>query len=134
MRKEAAEMQEYAEKLEQNEKKLRQVLNDHSLIEQDQIVELRRQLNMEKKRALEHSEIMSQMKENLEKENYKQQTVIIEKEKEIRALNADLRNHEKKLYDIQSMFNTQLVGNSMNMSGMLGGMPGENMHHRGASQ
>jgi hypothetical protein len=42
MRKESTEMQEYAEKLEQNEKKLRQVLNDHSLIEQDQIVELRR--------------------------------------------------------------------------------------------
>ena len=71
MRKEAQEMQEYAEKLEQNEKKLRQVLNNHSLIEQDQIVELRRQLNMEKKRALEHSEIMSQMKENLEKENHR---------------------------------------------------------------
>jgi hypothetical protein len=67
------------------------------------------------------------MKENLEKENHRQQTIIIEKEQEIRELNADLRNHEKKLYDIQSMFNTQIVGNSMNMSGMLG-MPGENMH------
>ena len=133
MRKESTEMQEYAEKLEQNEKKLRQVLNDHSLIEQDQIVELRRQLNMEKKRALEHSEIMSQMKENLEKENHKQQTIIIEKEQEIRALNADLRNHEKKLYDIQSMFNTQIIGNSMNMSGMVG-LGGDNAHHRGASQ
>jgi hypothetical protein len=32
--------------------------------------------------------------------------MIIEKEQEIRTLNADLRNHEKKLYDIQSMFNT----------------------------
>lgn len=32
------------------------------------------------------------------------------------------------------MFNTQLVGNSMNMSGMLGGMPGDHIHHRGASQ
>ena len=53
MRKEAAEMQEYAERLELNEKKLRQVLNDQSLIEQDQIVELRRQLNIEKKRVLE---------------------------------------------------------------------------------
>jgi hypothetical protein len=35
-------MQEYADKLELNEKKLRQVLNDQSLIEQDQLVELRR--------------------------------------------------------------------------------------------
>jgi hypothetical protein len=93
-------MQEYADKLEQNEKKLRQVLNDQSLIEQDQLVELRRQLNMEKKRVLEHSEIMSQMKDNLERENHRQQTTIIEKEQEIRTLNADLRNHEKKLYDI----------------------------------
>jgi hypothetical protein len=33
MRKEATDMQEYADKLEQNEKKLRQVLNDQSLIE-----------------------------------------------------------------------------------------------------
>ena len=92
--------------MELNEKKLRQVLNDQSLIEQDQLVELRRQLNMEKKRVLEHSEIMSQMKDNLERENHRQQTVIIEKEQEIRTMNADLRNHEKKLYDIQSMFNT----------------------------
>jgi hypothetical protein len=35
-------------------------------------VELRRQLNMEKKRVLEHSEIMSQMKDNLERENHRQ--------------------------------------------------------------
>jgi hypothetical protein len=100
MRKEATDMQEYVDKLEQNEKKLRQVLNDQSLIEKDQVVELRSQLNMEKKSVLEHSEIMSQMKDNLERENHRQQTTIIEKEQEIMTLNADLRNHEKKLYDI----------------------------------
>ena len=61
-------MLDYAEKLEQNEKKLRQVLNDHAIIEQDQIVELRRQLNTEKKRNLEQSEVMSQVRENLERE------------------------------------------------------------------
>jgi hypothetical protein len=27
-----------------------------------------------------------------------------------------------------------MVGNSMNMSGMMGGFAGENMHQRGASQ
>ncbi len=80
-------MHEYAEKLEANEKKLRQVLNDQAMIEQDQIVELRRQLNVEKKRVLEQSEMMSVMKEGLEKENYRQQTMIMEKENEIRTLN-----------------------------------------------
>jgi len=69
-------------------------------------VELRRQLNTEKKRNLEQSEVMSQVKENLERECHRQQNTIIEKETEIRALNNDLRNHERKLYDIQSMFNT----------------------------
>jgi hypothetical protein len=87
LRKEAADMHEYAEKLEANEKKLRQVLNDQAMIEQDQIVELRRQLNVEKKRVLEQSEMMSVMKEGLEKENYRQQTMIMEKENEIRTLN-----------------------------------------------
>ena len=69
-------------------------------------MELRRQLNTEKKRNLEQSEVMSQVKENLERECHRQQNTIIEKETEIRALNNDLRNHERKLYDIQSMFNT----------------------------
>lgn len=101
------------------------------------MVELRRQLNLEKKRVLEQSEMMSQVKENLECENHRQKTMIMEKDNEIRTLNNDLRNHEKKLYDIQSMFNTQLMANnSMNMSGMVGfgGDQGAALHQRGASQ
>ena len=35
LRKEAQEMHEYVEKLEANEKKFRQVLNDQAMIEQD---------------------------------------------------------------------------------------------------
>ena len=46
-------MQEYAERLETNEKKLRKVLEDQATIEQEQVVELRRMLNNEKKRAIE---------------------------------------------------------------------------------
>ena len=99
------------------------------------MVELRRQLNMEKKRALEQTELMSQVKEKLESENHKQQTHIMEKEDMIRNLTKELRSQEKKIYDIQSMFNGGLgVSNSLNMSsGMIGGL-GDHMHHRGASQ
>jgi predicted RNase H-like nuclease (RuvC/YqgF family) len=63
-------------------------------------VELRRQLNNEKKRALEQSELMSQAKEQLERENHRQQTQILEKEDHIRQLTQELRNNEKKIYDI----------------------------------
>ena len=59
LRKEALEMQEYAERLEANEKKLRKVLEDQATIEQEQVVELRRMLNNEKKRALEQHEVIS---------------------------------------------------------------------------
>ena len=71
------------------------------------MVELRRQLNAEKKRGLEQSEVMSQAKEALERDNYKQATKINEKEDTIRSLNKELKSHEKKLIDIQSMFNSQ---------------------------
>ncbi len=67
-------MQEYAERLEVNEKKLRKVLEDQASIEQEQVVELRRMLNNEKKRALEQHEVISQAKEALERENYRQAT------------------------------------------------------------
>ena len=50
------------------------------------MVELRRQLNMEKKRALEQTEFMSQVREKLESENHRQQTHIIQKEDIIRNL------------------------------------------------
>jgi hypothetical protein len=86
-------------------------------------VELRRQLNLEKKRALEQTEMMSQVKEKLESENHKQQNHIIEKEDMIRNLTKELRHQEKKMYDIQSMFNGGVgVSNSLNMSGMMGGL------------
>lgn len=71
LRKEALEVQEYAERLEGNEKKLRKVLEDQATIEQDQVVELRRMLNQEKKRALEQQEAISQAKEALERENFR---------------------------------------------------------------
>ncbi len=64
-------------------------------------------LNNEKKRALEQSEVLSTAKEALERENYKQATQLNEKEDHIRNLVSDLRSHEKRLYDIQSMFNPQ---------------------------
>lgn len=51
----------------------------------------------------------------------------------IRNLTKELRHQEKKMYDIQSMFNGGVgVSNSLNMSGMMGGL--EHLHHRGASQ
>lgn len=93
-------MQEYAERLEGNEKKLRQVLKEQATIEQDQVVELRRQLNQEKKRCLEQSEVMSQAKEALERENYKQASKLNEKDEQIRKLNKDMKSHQKKLYEI----------------------------------
>lgn len=71
------------------------------------MVELRRMLNQEKKRAIEQSEVMSMAKEALERENYKQATVINEKEEQIRQMNYELKSHEKRLSEIQSMFNTQ---------------------------
>jgi predicted RNase H-like nuclease (RuvC/YqgF family) len=78
---------------------------------------------LEKKRALEQTEMMSQVKEKLESENHKQQNHIIEKEDMIRNLTKELRNQEKKMYDIQSMFNGGVgVSNSLNMSGMMGGL------------
>ena len=123
-------MQEYTERLETNEKKLRQVLKDQASVEQDQVVELRRQLNAEKKRAIEQSEVLSQAKEALERENYKQATAINEKEEHIRSLNKDLRSHERKLQDIQSMFNGG--GGAMNASGYLNDT--KSIHLRQASQ
>jgi hypothetical protein len=67
--------------------------------------------------------MMSQVKEKLESENHKQQTHIIEKEDRIRNLTKELRSQEKKMYDIQSMFNGGVgVSNSLNMSGMMGGL------------
>jgi hypothetical protein len=80
--------------------------------------------------------MMSQVKEKLESENHKQQNHIIEKEDMIRNLTKELRHQEKKMYDIQSMFNGGVgVSNSLNMSGMMGGLGpmGDQMHHRGAS-
>jgi hypothetical protein len=44
------------------------------------VVELRRMLNQEKKRAIEQTEVLSIAKEALERENYKQATLINEKE------------------------------------------------------
>jgi hypothetical protein len=67
--------------------------------------------------------MMSQVKEKLESENHKQQNHIIEKEDMIRNLTKELRHQEKKMYDIQSMFNGGVgVSNSLNMSGMMGGL------------
>lgn len=41
----------------------------------------------------------------------------------IRNLTKELRSQEKKMYDIQSMFNGGVgVSNSLNMSGMMGGL------------
>lgn len=83
--------------------------------------------------------MMSQVKEKLEHENQTQQTHIIEKEEQIRNLTKELRFQEKKMFDVQSMFNGGMVTNSLNMSGMMmaagGPMGGEHqIHHRGASQ
>ena len=83
------------------------------------MVELRRQLNVEKKRGLEQSEVMSQAKEALERECYKQATQINEKEDNIRSLNKELKSHEKKLIDIKSMFNSQNNYTPMNINAML---------------
>jgi hypothetical protein len=55
------------------------------------VVELRRQLNIEKKRALEQSELMSQVKEKLEQENHAQQSHLIEREDQIRNLTKEIR-------------------------------------------
>ena len=49
---------------------------------------------------------MNQAKEQLENENYHQATIINEKEDMIRNLTRELRSHEQKIYEIQSMFNT----------------------------
>ena len=112
-------MQEYAERLEVNEKKLRKVLEDQASIEQEQVVELRRMLNNEKKRALEQHEVISQAKEALERENYRQATQIYEKEEHIRVLATELRTQEKKILDIQALFNqSQLNGDGQSIAGM----------------
>lgn len=113
-RKESQEMQEYAERLEANEKKLRKVLEDQTTIEQEQVVELRRMLNQEKKRAIEQTEVLSMAKEALERENYKQATIINEKEEQVRQMNYELKSHEKRLYEIQSMLHGQ--PNPLNLS------------------
>lgn len=55
-------------------------------------------------------------KEALERENYKQATMLNEKEDHIRGLIQELRQHEQRLFEIQSMFNTGAVGNQLNMS------------------
>jgi len=62
-------------------------------------------LNQEKKRALEQQEVISQAKEALERENFRQATQIYEKEEHIRTLAMELRSQEKKMLDIQSLFN-----------------------------
>jgi hypothetical protein len=65
----------------------------------------------------------------LESENQIQQSHIIEKEEMIRNLTKEVRNQEKKMFDIQSMFNAGMVSNSLNMSGMIGGLGLMGEHH-----
>jgi hypothetical protein len=65
----------------------------------------------------------------LESENQIQQSHIIEKEEMIRNLTKEVRNQEKKMFDIQSMFNAGMVSNSLNMSGMIGGLGPMGEHH-----
>lgn len=71
---------------------------------------------------------MNQVKEKLENENYHQATIINEKEDMIRNLTRDLRCHEQKIYDIQSMFNTG-ANNNMNPMNISQTMS-ENLHQR----
>ena len=65
----------------------------------------------------------------MESENQIQQSLIIEKEEMIRNLTKEVRNQEKKMFDIQSMFNAGMVSNSLNMSGMIGGLGPMGEHH-----
>ena len=41
----------------------------------------------------------------------------------------EVRNQEKKMFDIQSMFNVGMVSSSLNMSGMIGGLGPMGEHH-----
>ena len=59
---------------------------------------------------------MSCAKETLERENLRQATQLVDKEEQIRTITKELRTHERKVYDIQSMFNSQMPGNPLSMS------------------
>ncbi|CDW83112.1 UNKNOWN [Stylonychia lemnae] len=120
-RKETLENQDYIEKLETNERKLRQQLKEKSTsdVTSEQVMELKKQINKEKRKNIEIQEQYNHLNDDFQKIRDLNLGEMLEKDKKITKLSKDLREAERKMLDIQSVFNSnqpQIIAHNRNPS------------------
>ena len=72
----------------------------------DQVIELKKQINKEKRRNIELQEQYNHLNDDFQKIRDLNLGEMLEKDKKIAKLSKDLREAERKFMDIQSVFNS----------------------------
>lgn len=95
-RRELLENQDYIEKIESNERKLRNMLKEKESDLDSERTDLKKMLNQEKKKSIEAIETSHKLRDSFEKSKNKHLQDLLEKDEKIIKLTRELRECEKK--------------------------------------